>query len=80
MHYRTVAVACIRVSEKQRRKVCWSKVEKHRVALEQGEDVYPIDVHQTTDGVYTIAGNGRHRFFACLEAGEQYVSVNVLNG
>jgi len=68
-----IPIGLIDVSEKQRHKVTRSKVEKHRMAYENGDEVYPIDVvaHNSDNGVirYRILGNGRHRFFGAIEAG-----------
>lgn len=64
-----VAIAKVRVNHKQVRKVSQEKVLAHRLSLEQGEELYPIDVHVLADGTYTIAGNGRHRFFAYMYSG-----------
>ena len=68
-----IPIEKIGVSEKQRRKITPSKVEKHRIAYENGDEVCPIDVvaHNSENGVirYRILGNGRHRFFGAVEAG-----------
>jgi len=74
-----ICINSIKVSKKQRRKVDPSKVEKHRMAYENGEDVMPIDVVKINDHEYNICGNGRHRYFGAIEAGFTYINVNVLN-
>ena len=72
-------IASIRVSKKQKHKVAPSKVRHHLLTLEKGEDdVYPIDVHALGDGTYTIAGNGRHRYFAYLLAGDSHILANLV--
>ena len=67
----------IRVSAKQREKVSFDKVKRHIEALNRGNDLVPIDVHRLDDGTFVIDGNGRHRYFAYLEAGIPLVPVNV---
>jgi len=72
-----IAIAKIRVNHKQARKVSQEKVQAHRVSLEQGEDLYPVDVHMLNDGTFTVAGNGRHRFFAYLYSGYKSIPAIV---
>ena len=69
----------IKVSNKQRRKVDPTKVEKHRKAFEEGIEVMPIDVVRIDEDTYNICGNGRHRYFGAVEAGLIYIEANVLN-
>lgn len=72
-----IPIGLIRVSAKQARKVCPGKVDGHVAALEAGHEPLPIDVHKLDDGSYTIAGNGRHRYFAYLAAGYATIPVRV---
>ncbi len=69
----------IRVSEKQKRKVSEDKVRRHLQFLETGNDALPIEVHALGDDTYTIAGNGRHRFFAYVFGGYSHIPVIVQN-
>ena len=72
-------IASIRVSKKQKQKVARSKVKDHLHDLEENQDdLYPIDVHALGDGTYTIAGNGRHRYFAYLLAGVSHIPAMVV--
>jgi hypothetical protein len=72
-------IASIRVGKKQSAKVSQSKVLRHLEVLESGEDVYPVDVHLLSDGSYTIAGNGRHRYFAYAMLGYSHIPAIVRN-
>ncbi len=69
----------IRVSEKQKRKVSEDKVFRHLQSIETGNDTLPIEVHALGDGTYTIAGNGRHRFFAYVFGGYSHIPAIVQN-
>lgn len=72
-----VAIASIRISQKQMCKVSLDKVSKHAHDLERGCDLYPIDLRQLGDGTYTINGNGRHRYFAYLRTGLTHIPAIV---
>ncbi len=72
-----VAIAKIRVNSKQARKVSQDKVRAHCSTLEESADLYPVDLHELGDGTFTIAGNGRHRFFAYLYSGHTYIPAIV---
>lgn len=75
-----LSIACIRVSEKQQRKVSKVKVQKHLQSLEKDQgDVYPIDVHALGDGTYIVAGNGRHRYYAYILAGYDTIPAYIRN-
>ena len=74
-----VNIIQIHVNEKQSKKIDKGKVEKHRKHLEMGGDMFPIDVVKINDNEYCICGNGRHRYYAALAAGFQYIEVNLLN-
>lgn len=74
-----INIKYINVSGKQFRKIDSAKVEHHRKCLESGEDVMPIDVVKISENEYCIAGNGRHRYFAHIEAGFDLIDVNVMN-
>ncbi len=74
-----VNIIQIRVNEKQSKKIDKNKVEKHRKHLETGGDMFPIDVVKINDEEYCICGNGRHRYYGAVEAGIQFIEVNVLN-
>lgn len=70
----------INVSHRQRKKVAHSKVEKHRIAFENGNDIEPIDVvacSVDTHVRYRILGNGRHRFFGALESGASMIPCRI---
>lgn len=72
-----VAIANIRVNEKQAHKVAWNKVSDHARCLESGRELYPIDLYAIGDGTFTIAGNGRHRYFAYLHSGHSHIPAIV---
>lgn len=72
-----VAIADIRVSEKQVRKVARDKISHHQKTLNSGEELYPIDLHGLGDGTYTIAGNGRHRYFSYVCSGYSHIPAIV---
>jgi hypothetical protein len=72
-----VAIADIRVSEKQARKVSEDKVCRHIRALESSEELYPIELHLLADKTFTIAGNGRHRYFAYFRSGYSHIPAIV---
>ena len=72
-----VNIKYIHVSEKQKMKIDKHKVNKHRMYLEKSGDLMPIDVVKIDTDSYCICGNGRHRYFAALEAGHQFIEVNM---
>jgi uncharacterized ParB-like nuclease family protein len=72
-------IASIRVGKKQSAKVSQSKVLHHLEVLEDGGDLHPIDVHLLSDGSYTVAGNGRHRYFAYAMLGYSHIPAIVRN-
>ena len=74
-----VNIKNIRVNEKQKSKVDKNKVEKHRKHLEMGGDMMPIDVVQISSEEYCICGNGRHRYYGAIAAGQTMIEVNLLN-
>jgi len=74
-----VNIKNIKVNDKQYLKVDKKKVDKHRKCLEQGGDIYPIDVVKINDDEYCICGNGRHRYYGAIEAGFTMIDVNILN-
>lgn len=74
-----IEITNIIVAGKQLAKLDAHKVEAHRMAYEQGHDVWPIDVVQTSEGRYNICGNGRHRYFGAIAAGFTHIEANVLN-
>jgi hypothetical protein len=74
-----VKIEQINVNEKQLKKLDKSKIDKHRKFIEEGGDLFPIDVVQINENEYCICGNGRHRYFGAIEAGIVMIEVNVLN-
>jgi len=74
-----VNIKYIRVSDKQLKKIDPKKVDKHRKFLEEGGDMFPIDVVRINEEEFCICGNGRHRYFGTLAAGYTMIDVNVLN-
>ena len=74
-----IDIKYIKVAEKQLKKVDLNKVEKHRKFLEEGGEMFPIDVVRINENEYCICGNGRHRYFGALEAGFSMIEVTVLN-
>lgn len=74
-----INITYIKVSDKQLRKIDPSKVDYHRQCLEKGDELMPIDVVKIAEGEYCISGNGRHRYYAHIEAGFTLIDVNVLN-
>lgn len=72
-----VKLSDIYVNSKQRKKCDESKIEKHRIAFEEGDYVMPIEVTKVSDDKFTINGNGRHRYYGALDAGMMYIDVNV---
>lgn len=74
-----VNIQQIRVNDKQLKKVDMHKVEKHRKSLEEGEEMFPIDVVKINETEFNICGNGRHRYFGAIKAGFTMIEVNVLN-
>ena len=69
----------IKVNDKQYLKVDKKKVELHRKALEQGEEMFPNDVVKINETDFNICGNGRHRYYGAIAAGFELIEVNVLN-
>jgi len=69
----------IKVSDKQYLKVDKCKVEQHRKFLEEGGDMFPIDVVKINETDFNICGNGRHRYFGAIAAGFELIEVKVLN-
>ena len=55
------------------------KVEQHRKFLEEGGDMFPIDVVKINEIEFCICGNGRHRYFGAIAAGFQMIDVTILN-
>jgi hypothetical protein len=74
-----VNIKYIRVSDKQLKKIDRNKVDKHRKFLEEGGEMFPIDVVRINEEEFCICGNGRHRYFGTIEAGFTMIEVNVLN-
>ena len=74
-----ISIIQIKVSDKQYLKVDKKKVEQHRKALEQGEEMFPIDVVKINETDFNICGNGRHRYYGAIAAGFTMIEVNVLN-
>lgn len=74
-----INISCIKVSDKQLRKVDKSKVEKHRKDIEEGKVLYPIDVVQINEKEFCICGNGRHRYYGAIAAGMTMIEVEILN-
>jgi hypothetical protein len=72
-----VAIADIRVNKKQVQKISKDKVNCHLRSLASDEELYPVDLHALGDGTFTIAGNGRHRYFAYLYSGYTHVPAIV---
>jgi hypothetical protein len=72
-----VVIAKIRVNKKHIKKIDWNKVFYHVQQLEHGKELYPIDLHKLCDGKFTIAGNGRHRYFAYVHAGYSNIPAIV---
>lgn len=72
-----IAINRIRVNEKQAKKIAWNKVFGHVQQLEHGEELYPIELHKLGDGTFTIAGNGRHRYFAYVHSGYSNIPAIV---
>jgi len=44
-----------------------------------GGDMMPIDVVQVSSEEYCICGNGRHRYYGAIAAGQTMIEVNLLN-
>ncbi len=74
-----VNIKQIKVNDKQSKKVDMHKVEQHRKFLEEGGEMFPIDVVSINENEYCICGNGRHRYFGAIKAGFTFIEVNVLN-
>jgi predicted membrane protein len=75
-----VNIKNILVSSKQLKKVDRHKVEQHKIHLEKGGEMLPIDVVKINETDFCICGNGRHRYFGAMEAGFNHIEVNILNG
>ena len=67
-------------NDKQDLKLDKKKVELHRKSLEQGEEMFPIDVVKINETDFNICGNGRHRYYGAIAAGFTMIEVSVLNG
>lgn len=74
-----VNIKQIKVNDKQSKKVDKHKVEQHRKFLEEGGDMFPIDVVKINDTEFNICGNGRHRYYGAIAAGFTMIDVNILN-
>ena len=70
-----VNIKNIKVSAKQYKKIDKKKVAIHVRDIEMGKYIMPIDVHEIEADTFVIAGNGRHRYFAAIEAGEEFIEV-----
>lgn len=55
------------------------KIEKHRIAFEMGDDVFPIEVVRINETEFCISGNGRHRYYGAIKAGMKFIDVVVKN-
>ncbi len=64
-HVELVPVAQIAVPKTR---TCPKKVRAHVASIEAGEEAYPIDLLRT-ETRFTVAGNGRHRLLAYIQAG-----------
>lgn len=74
-----IKIEQIKVNDKQYLKIDKRKVEKHRKFLEEGGEMFPIDVVRIGEEEYGICGNGRHRYYGTIQAGFTLIEANVLN-
>jgi ParB-like chromosome segregation protein Spo0J len=71
----TVPLDQIRISERRRRALSASTVERYRQWLEQGREAPPVRLVRREDGF--VVRDGRHRVAAALAAGQLEIDAEV---